>query len=267
MRFARFSCLTLVAGLLTASSAAAADGVLIVQRITNGTSVTTTQAQIEKARMRTEITDPTGAKQIVLFDGAKQVMTIINVTSKSYSEMTKADLDRMATQLQGMMAQMKAQLASLPPAQRAQMEAMMSGRGMPGSAPAEKTTYTRSGTDKAGKWACTKYDGTRGGQKVSELCTVEPSVLGFTAADFTVAQQMAEFFQALMPGASDQVVTLGRADVNGFSGLPIKSSMTTGGRTTTTEVTDASRQNFADALFAVPAGYQKQAIAMGGRGR
>ena len=259
--------LSIVIALTTVASALAADGVLMVQRITTGTNVTTTEVQIEKTRMRTEITDPSGDKQVVIFDGGRQVLMMVNPARKTYTEMTKADMDAMAGQMQGLMAGMQAQMANLPPAQRAQMEAMMKGRGM-GAAP-EKTEYKRTGTDQVGKWACVKYDAMRGGQKVSEICTVEPSALGFTAADFAIGQQLAEFMRAIMPQANDQVVMVGRLDQVGFSGLPIKSSTTSNGRTTTTELTDARRQVFADALFAPPAGFQKQSMPMmgGARGR
>jgi Domain of unknown function (DUF4412) len=262
MMMIRATGLSLIGGLVLSATAAAADGVLIVQRTTVGTTATTSQVQIEPTRMRAEVNDPSGFKQVVVFDGATQVMWIINAERKSYSELTKADLDRMGGQLQGVMAQMQAQMANLPPAQRAQMEAMMRGRGMTGAA-AEKTEYTRTGTDRVGAWTCDKYDGYRGGQKTSEICTVAPAVLKLTVADFAVTQQLASFFKALMPQAADQFFSLGRLEENGFSGLPLKTTTTVAGRTTTIEVTEARRQTFADSVFAVPAGFQKQSMGMG----
>jgi hypothetical protein len=48
----------------------------------------------------------------------------------------------------------------------------------------------------------------------------------------------------------------------------VKRVSTSGGRTTTNEVTDVSRQAFEDSLFAAPAGFQKESFpGMGGRGR
>ena len=236
----------------------AADGVLIVQRTTTGGGAPqTSEVQIEKNRMRTEVTDQSGGKQVVVFDGAKQTMYMIDVGKKTYSEITKADIDQMSD----MMAQMKAQLAALPPEQRAMAESMMKGRGGAMGA-AAKTEYKKVGTDKVGKWTCDKYEASRNGQKTSDLCTVDPSALGFTAGDFTVTQQFMEFFGKLLPQAADQAFGLGQASQQGFSGVPVR--VVAGN--TTTEVTEASRQTFADSLFAVPAGFQKIDM-MGGGGR
>ena len=233
-------------------------------------AVTTTQTQITKTKMRTEISDPATGSQVVIFDGAAQVMYRLDVTRKTYTEMTKADVERMGSQMQGMMAQMQAQMASLPPAQRAQMEAMMRGRGAAMAAPASKTEYKRSGTDRVGRWTCDKYDGIRDGQKASELCTVAPTALGFAPADFEVAQQLAEFFSKMMPQAADQITSVGRTEVQGFSGLPVRTITYVNGQSVTSEITPAGRHAVPDSAFEIPTGFTKQTMPMMGgasRGR
>lgn len=247
--------------LLTFSAAASAeDGVLIVQKTSTGSGQMTNQVQIAKSRMRAEMADGSGSRRALIFDGARQVMLIVNPERKSYSEITKADLDHLATQMQDMMAK-------VPPEMRAKVEAMMKGRGMGAATPA-RTEYRRAGTDKTAKWTCDKYDGYQDGQKSSEICTVDPSVIGLSAADFAVTQQFAEFFEKLMPQAAGQIFGLGQMQAQGFSGFPVKNSSTFGGQTTTSEVTDVTRQTFEDALFAAPAGFQKESFpGIGGRGR
>lgn len=247
--------------LLTFSAAPSAeDGVLIVQKTSAGSGQVTSQMQIAKSRMRAEMADGSGSQRAFIFDAARQVMLIVNSERKSYNEITKADIDRLATQMQGMMAK-------VPPEMRAKVEAMMKGGGM-GAGSAARTEYRRAGTDKTAKWTCDKYDGYQDGQKSSEICTVDPSVLGLSAADFAVTQQFAEFFEKLMPQFAGQILGLGQMQTRGFSGFPVKNSSTAGGRTTTSEVTDVSRQTFEDSLFAAPAGFQKESFpGMGGRGR
>lgn len=239
--------------LTAALPAAAADGVVLAQKITSGTNVTTTEVQIEKSRMRAEINGGPSV-QIVLFDGTKQTLVMLNPAQKTYTEITKADMERMAAMMQGMMAQM----ANLPPAARAQMEGMMRGRGMGGMS--ARTSYKRNGSDKVGKWACDKYDGYRDEQKVSEICTVAPGALGLSAADFAVTQQLVEFMRAALPQMGDEVTVLGRTDVDGFSGLPIRTVSNTLGRTVTTELTEARRTTIPDSAFAIPADFKKQAM-------
>ncbi len=252
-----------------AAEARAADGVQVAQRITMGTNAPTISTfQIEKTRLRGEITDAAGAKQLVIFDSSKQVLYLIDTTRKTYTEMTRADVDQMGAQMQAMQAQMAAQMASLPPAQRAQVEAMM-GRGMPGMAamaPTSKPEYRRGGTNTVGRWQCNVYEGFENGQKTAEVCAVTAAALGFVAADFEVASQLSSFIMRMMPQVANQVAGFGTVATQGFDGFPVKSVTNTAGRQVTTEVTEISRQTFADSLFTLPQGLQKQDM-MGGMGR
>jgi uncharacterized protein DUF4412 len=254
---------------LTAIPATAANGVLIAQKVTNGTTTTAVQSQIEQTRMRSEIVSSNGRKQTVVFDGAAQVLRMIDDGAKSYTEMSKADVERMRGQVDAAMSAMQEQMKNLPPEQRARMEALMKGRGaaMTGAA-GPPTEYKKIGTGTVGKWTCDKYEGTKNGEKVSEVCTVNPAALGFTAADFDVTKQLADFFTSMMPQAGEGLFRMGSASPNSFAGLPVRFVGFAGGvPQTTSEVTDASRQNFPDALFQVPAGYQKRELPAMGRGR
>lgn len=250
---------------LSATPLLAADGVLIVEKTTTGGDSKTNQIQIEKDRMRAETAGRAGEKQAVVFDGAKQTLWIINEDRKTYNEMTKADVDRLGGQMSDAMAKMQEQMKNMPPEQRARIEAMMRGRGMPGGdAAAPKTTYRRVGTDTAGKWKCDRYDGYRGEQKISEMCTVDPKTLGFAAADFDVTKQLAAFFSKLMPQNADRLFAIGSPEEQGYSGVPVR-HVSLEGQHTTTELVDVTRQTFPASTFEVPAGFQKEAF--GGRGR
>jgi len=254
---------------LAGAPARAADGILVAQKTTTGTNTLTSQVQIEKNRMRAETIGQNGRKQVVIFDGNAQVMRIVDDEAKTYQELTKEDVERLGGTMSAMMTQMQQQMQNLPPEQRARVEAMMQGRGMgTAAAPIE---YKKTGTDKVGRWTCDKYEGTREGKKVMELCTVSPSAAGFTAADFQVTTQLSEFFSKLIPQASERMFRMGTGGPNGFSGIPVR-TVSYGGDgsvTTTSEVVDATRQNFSEATFAVPAGYEKRDFmaGRGGRGR
>ena len=174
----------------------------------------------------------------------------------------------MGAQLSGAMAQMQEALKNMPPEQRAQMEAMMKGRGLPAGvgAPA-RPQYKKGGTQKVGKWTCDVYEMSLNNQRTGELCTVSPQALGFTAADFEVSRQLAEFMRSILPQGADAMFQIGGTDA-GFSGVPVRSVGTVLGRETITEMTDVTRQEVADALFVVPAGFTKEAFGGGlGRGR
>jgi hypothetical protein len=255
-----------VAALSLAPTVLAADGIQIVQKTTTGATTRTNQIQIEQSRMRAEAVAPDGGKRVFVFDGRAQVMRIIDYEKKSYSEMTKADADRMGTQASDAMAKMQEQLKNMPPEQRARIEAMMQGRGMPGSPAAAKIEYRKVGTGTVGKWTCDKYEGYVNNQKTLEICTVDPGVLGFGAADFEVTKELAAFYEKLVPQGGGQMFSIGGAD-QGFKGVPVRRVSFVGSQQIVTEITDISHQTFADSTYDVPAGFEKQAQPFGGRGR
>ena len=259
---------TCIAALLPAT-AWAAPGVVLAQTVTTNGTPTKSEVQVTRQRMRADIDSPNG-RQTVIFDGAKQVLYMINTARKSYVEMTKAEADQFGARMSGMMAQATKMLESMPPAQRAQMEAMMKGRGMSTTGATAKAEYVKGGTQKVGKWICDLYEMRTDGKRTGEVCTVSPQTLGLTAADFAVTRQMADFMRALSPQASDSVFQIGRPEEEGFSGLPVRRVSTVVGREVITEITDTRRQEVPDAAFTVPTAFTKQAFgdgAFGPRGR
>jgi hypothetical protein len=236
----------------------AANGVLIVETTTQGGTTTTNQIQIEGNRMRAESTGPGGVKQVVIFDGARQVLTMIDPQKKSYAEMTKEDAEKLGAQMSDAMAQIQKQLVGMAPEQRAKMEAMM--KGWMGGAVA-KPQFRKAGTETVGKWTCTKYESYEGETKTSEVCTVEPKALGLTEADFAFTKEFVEFFKKVVPQMATQAFAIGTVEQQGFSGVPIRRKVSVLGREVTTEITDVTRQAFADSGYVVPAGYQKKPFA------
>ncbi len=89
-------------------ASAAADGILIAQKMTSATgAVTTHQIEIEKTRMRAESDAADGRKTTMVFDGTAQVLRTIDDDAKMYTEMSKADMDKMSAQMSGAMAQLQ----------------------------------------------------------------------------------------------------------------------------------------------------------------
>lgn len=256
---------------LFVTSTYAANGLVVSMKTTKAGATETNQIQLDANHMRAEMAGRGGGQNAFVFDGVKQAMYIIDDAKKTYSEITKDDLDRMAAQMQQLQSQMQGAMAQLTPEQRAQMEAMMRGgrRGMPAMpTAAAKPTFKKTGTDKVGKWTCDKYEGYEGDKKTSEVCTVPTSALGLSDADFAVSKQFAKFFSGIAPNMSDKVFSLGTLEDRGFVGVPVRtiSYGADGAVQSTTELTDISHQNVPDSAFAPPAGYAKQEMGFG-RGR
>jgi Domain of unknown function (DUF4412) len=267
-RVIRAGAAAMTLGALLAAPALAANGLLITEKTTTDGTADQSKIAVEPTRLRME--EVGGQKQVIVFDGDAQVLRIINNANKTYTELTKADVDRMASQMAGMMSQMQDQLKNMPPEQRARIEQMMRGRGAAAMmAQAPKTEYRKSGSGHVGSWDCTKYDIVEDGSKTGELCTASPTALGFTEADFQVTQKMAEFAKSMTPPGTDANSLFSfRGDSSlGFSGIPI-SRTTIGPPPVTSELVSVERQSFPDSMFQVPDGYRKQALPImpGGRG-
>jgi hypothetical protein len=245
----------LLASALAAAAAASlsgqSQGITLVQSETRNGQATTILTQMDRTHIRTE----TGSG-VFIFDGDAQVMRMVNLERKSYTEITRADMQKMSQQMSAAMDKLK----DLPPAQRAMAEKMMSGRGMPGLGPAAAPIrYTAAGSDTAGQWACTKYTGTRGAETVVELCTAEAAALGLTAADFEVAAQLAEFMKSLMPQLVDQIAVHGTTANQGFSGFPIRRSQLSNGKVTSvSELKEIKRGAIPASAWQAPAGFKRE---------
>ena len=242
-----------------------AQGVVIVQQQTRGTQTSTNQIQLDKTHIRAE-SGAAGESMAFTFDDTAQIARVINNDRKTYMELNGA----LRQQMQQQMAQMQAQLQNLPPQQRAILEQAMRGRGgLPGGGGAAlaKPQYKQAGSDKVGKWSCTKYEGYQGQQKVSELCAADPKDLGLTLADFEVAKHLAEFLQGLMPLAANQILIAGNAADQGFAGVPIRTTVFVDGKPeSVSEIKEVRREAIPASAFEVPAGFKREDPG-GGRGR
>jgi hypothetical protein len=251
--------------LFFAANVVQAQGILFVQQETRDGKTSTNQIQIDKTHMRAE-SRASGESNAFLFDSTTQVARMVNLDKKTYVEITKAQMEQMSGQMNSAMAQMQEQMKNMPPEQRAMVEQMMRGRGgaMRGmAAAAPPTQYKAAGSDKVLQWSCAKYEGFRGNEKVSEVCTVDPKEFGLTAADFEVAKQLAEFMKSLIPQGADQMFTLGTPEGQGFSGIPVRqTSFTNGKPASVREIKEFRRETFPASTFEVPAGFTKQAMGM-----
>ena len=88
--------------------------------------------------------------------------------------------------------------------------------------------------------------------------------MGVTLADFDIVKQAATFFARLTSQNADQMFAIGGPD-QGYSGIPVRTTVSIGPSQRTTEIVDVSRKTFPDDSYAVPAGFQKQEFPGAGR--
>jgi hypothetical protein len=249
------------------SGAPAQAGALLVETRDDGS---TTRIQIDRDRVRVDLSGTNGP-QVIIFRGDRRAFYIIDAAKKTYMEMTRQDVERLASQvgsaMEQMRAQMEQQLRNMTPEQRKMIDEQMKGMGAPlaGQTSASNTVFKRLRSDREGQWACDVYEGMRGPEKVQEVCAADWKALGMSGEDFETIRQIGEFFKEMARsfGAND-TLAVGSNDwekTQGFPGVPVRRvSFSNGAPRSTARVTEARSQSFPDSLFDVPAGFQKEQL-------
>ena len=147
---------------------------------------------------------PFAADVSLIFDGSR--FLVMDHGEKTYIIMDEAMLTRMTDKMSEAMEQMKAELARLPPEQRAMAEQMMSAQmqGMMGSAePAPPPRVEATGSAEWGGRACTTYDVFENDIKTQEICAAPLDQIEGAAEMMDTFQGMAGFVKKLsesLPG-------------------------------------------------------------------
>jgi hypothetical protein len=215
----------------------------------------TTQQELllDNDRLRT---NERNRSMLFLTDGGRERMVILDPARNEYREMDRQSMEQVSQQLQGAMAQLQSQLQNLPPEQRARLEQMMKGRmGQAGQSAAPRTTYTAKGSGSVNGFACTKYEGMRGAEKVADLCAAKPADVHFNASDFQVIEKMREFGANMLTTLTNSPLANSRvADLMqpGYEGLPVQQTNYSGGEAASKwEVKNIERVSFSDADFSL----------------
>jgi hypothetical protein len=234
---------------------AAQAGVMMVNIDTQiGQAAMQNKTYLDKDKVRIEL-ESKDAGQVFIFRQDKQVFWFIDTKAKTYTEMTKADLDNMLNAVK----QMEENLKMIPEEQRAEIMKSMQGQ-IPFAVPHPVYKKTATG-EKVGQWTCDKYEGTLDGNKYDEVWTADAKKLGLAAEDFTVMAEMAKFFEGFAKGAGSffKVGSDEWAQGGGYAGMPVKSIMYTNGTAASTrELKEIKRQNLAAKLFELPDGLTKK---------
>ena len=217
---------------------------------------------VNNGKIRVEQNDARGGKTIMIFDGDKQVLWMIQQDQGTYMEMTQAtvaEMGQMAGQANAQMAQAMKELQNLPPEQRAMAEQMMKGRmgAMGGAPPAAPTiTFKAKGSDRSGSFTCTKYDELSNGSRTAEICAAPFDQIHITAADRKTFEAMGKFFEPLARMAPRAAFrALRTEEINGFPVHTVSYNGDTPAYETT--VLSAEQKSIDAGLFTLPPGLKR----------
>ncbi len=208
--------------------------------------------------------DGEGAERArMIFRGDKDLMWVVNDARKSYQQIDKAFIDQVSGQMADANAQMKAQLEKMPPAQRAQMEAMMKkmGGGAPGAAAAKKLDYRKTAeTRTINGQRCTKYETYWGDDLVSYMWVAPYSAMKLSAGDEAVFKKMADFM-GRMTGSLGGPQKQDYLPMHELNGVPLLTQHLNHGKVDSeTLIESVSHGPVAPGSFEVPAGYKVEAM-------
>lgn len=188
----------------------------------------------------------------LIFDQKAQVLHIISDDNKTYFDLDKSSGSGDQMQM------MEAQLAKMPPQQRAMAEQMM--KGVMAAAPPPLTYTQGTGTKTIAGYQCTMFEGMRGADKVTEYC-------GTTSNDFKMSdperQTMLDMQGYLrnfliMVKASDESMRAFQWDTS-VDGYPVLTRCFRSGAMTLDLTLDGvNHKPIPKELFEIPKGYTKQ---------
>ncbi len=189
--------------------------------------------------------------------------TVFNVMKDQhkYFVLDPAAQQRMAAKMSEMQEQLRQRMASMPEAQRKQMEAAMGKVGMPESKPAAAPYETTGKCKTVGAWSCQVFRKSLSNGMTIESCFAPLSAVGLTHDDLAALKSLTERMQKTMPKFGDMNSFSGDAQTKeiGFEGFPVETIMLADGAArTTSTVKSIQHVSLPADTFELPAGYAKQ---------
>jgi len=217
----------------------------------------------QSGKIRMEQVDENETAVTMIFLGNE--FLYIDDREKSYIVMDEAMLDGVSAKINEAMQEMEAQLASMPPEQRAMVEQMMKGQmqGMTAqqapSSPAPRVEAKGGGEWKSYK--CRQYTVFEGAEKVQDLCAAKLDEVGGADEVFEAFRNMAAYITKMaesMPMGSDNRINPGEL-MDEIDGFPVHTIDYENGAVAREYSLDSvTEQDLDEGMFAAPEGYRRQ---------
>ena len=250
--------------LLLLSPLACAGGVMdMVTMNASGQETERSRIYAQSGKIRMEQVDGNETAATMIFLGNK--FLYIDHREKSYIVMDEGMLDEVSAKMNEAMKEMKAQLASMPPEQRAMVEQMMQGQmqGMTAqqapSSPAPRVEAKGSGEWKS--YQCRQYAVFEGAEKVQDVCAAELDEVDGADEVIEAFRKMATYITKMtesMPMRSDDRINPGELmyEIDGFPVHTI--DYENGVVKRETSLDSVTEQDLDEGMFAAPEGYRRQ---------
>lgn len=250
--------------LLLLSSLANAGVVMdMVTRNTSGQETDRTKIYAQSKKIRMEQGGDDAPEGTMIFLGDK--FLYVDHEDKSYIVMDEAMLDEVSAKMSEAMKEMEAQLASVPPEQRAMVEQMMKGRmqGMMGkqddAPPAPRVDSMGSGEWQS--YDCRRYAVYEGSEKTREVCAAELDEVDGSEEVIEAFRNMAAYITKMtesLPMSSNDRPNPGEL-MDQIDGFPVHTiDYDNGVVVSEVSLDSVMEQDLDEELFAAPKGYRRQ---------
>jgi hypothetical protein len=248
----------LIGGVLAISAdATAAMGITLTQDQTvNGAPGTPQVMSFSPDKLRV-----TSQENEIIFRGDLNKAWLVRPADKTYIELIPESVSQKSHREDQAAAQIQQRLASMPPAQRNQVEARIASQGNTpdGGNLAPMVSYQMAGEPKKiGDWTCTPVQATLNGLSLQEFCLAKLSDLGLASNDLKPLVDFVAFMGTT--GEQSALDIDGIKKQLGFEGFPIQSSFKSpdGSRTVETILKSIEHEDPLAGTFDIPAGYTRR---------
>lgn len=196
----------------------------------------------------------------IIYPGSGTSLTVVEHSKQRYMIIDEEFADSVSSQVDAAMAQMQAQLAQLPPEQRAMMEQMMKDRmpAMQGEKSVQEFRRTGRSIEIAG-FECDEGELLKNGKREFTMCISSPKEIGMPAADYRALgaafKAMADLVGKFSPGTSEMF------NLELIGGVPIMSDDQDGDNDSKLE--SASFASIDEERLKVPENYRQHDPASG----
>ncbi len=221
-------------------------------------------AQSGKIRMD-GVGQPANDQMSMIFLGEE--FLVLDHGNQTYIVVDAAMIEEVGSKMEAAMQEMKAQLANMPPEQRAMVEEMMQGQmqGLMGAEP-ESRIPPRAVRIGAGQWEskpCTQYAVYKGAEKTQEICSASLEEIEGVGEAMSAFENMAGFMNKLsesMPEPMGSAMAENPMElIDQIDGFPVRRvDFENDQIISETTLEGVVEQALDENLFAIPADYTQQ---------
>jgi len=238
----------------------------MVTKDASGQTIEAMKVYAQSGKIRMDgVGQPADEQMSMIFLGEE--FLVLDHGNQTYIVVDAAMIEEVGLKMDAAMQKMEAQLANMPPEQRAMVEEMMQGQ-MQGLMGAEPETRIPPRVEKTGvgQWEskpCTQYAVYEGAEKTQEICATPLDAIEGVGEAMSAFKSMAGFMNTLsesMPGPMGSAMAENPMElIDQIDGFPVRrADFSYGQIISETTLEGVVEQALDESLFAIPADYAQQ---------